>query len=59
MKDKIREIKDQMDVWAKANVVSIYPDITATIEMGQLLSMIVGYISSVEDKIDNQQKEEQ
>jgi len=53
MKSKVQEIKDQLDVWAEAAKKHPYSDIRTTVQMGHLIAQIVGYISLVEDKIDN------
>ena len=54
----IDEIREQLDVWKTAVIKHPYSDMQSTIQMGQLIAMIVGYISGVEDKIDKLCKQE-
>ncbi len=59
MKEKVKQIKDQMEIWKESVQKHPYSDPWATVQMGQLIAMVVGYISTVEDKIDKLLKEEE
>ena len=48
----IDEIREQLDIWKTAVIKHPYSDVQSTIQMEQLIAMIVGYISGIEDKID-------
>jgi len=46
-----------VDIWKDAAIKHPYSDMWSTAQMGQLIAMIVGYISNVENKIDSIQNE--
>ena len=51
MKDKVKEIKEQCDIWKDAVQKHPYSDSWSTIQMGQLIAMLTGYISQLEDRL--------
>lgn len=59
MKHQVQSIKEQLEIWKDTIIKNPYHDSWSTVQMGQLIAMIVGYISQVEDKIDNLNKQEQ
>ena len=52
MKDKVKEIKEQCDIWKDAVQKHPYSDSWSTIQMVQLIAMLTGYISQLEDRIE-------